>query len=354
MCTPDMGSTERKVPAEPADAESTMKESPKAMITSGANCCEGGGGPAAASAMDIQDQAISLIETLHHVCSASGNAGLTAREAVARINEQGLPGLCTEGGERLIVQVAKAFRNCAVFIQREERGRYFVKDASRYIMHRNFPIKEDSNYGVSDKAVNSSIGMMEAARQLQNLQKSHSKLQSSSSGMLVKPSRRFGSSAPDSSRRTQQNGETGHRNLGKRVRATVVSGRVSGFNKKASPAVVDQSQPQCNRDDGKGWRCSRPAEAGFALCNYHRDQIRRAEMRRKSAKAKIGKPNAVAAAGNFPARYMQQQGDNNNNKKPWTRPKAVKIPGDFPISDDESPDQKRRKFIKAKSLKSLL
>lgn len=347
MCTPDIGSTERKVPAEPADAESTMKESPKAMITSGANCCEGGG--PAASAMDIQDQTISLIETLHHVCSASGNAGLTAREAVARINEQGLPGLCTEGGERLIVQVAKAFRNCAVFIQREERGRYFVKDASRYIMHRNFPSKEDSNYGVSDKAVNSS--MIEAARQLQNLQKSQSKLQSSSSGMLVKPSRRFGSSAPDSSRRTQQNGETGHRNLGKRVRATVVSGRVSGFNKKASP-VVDQSQPQCNRDDGKGWRCSRPAEAGFALCNYHRDQIRRAEMRRKSAKAKIGKPNAVAAAGNFPARYMQQQGD--NNKKPWTRPKAVKIPGDFPISDDESPDQKRRKFIKAKSLKSLL
>lgn len=349
MSTPDVGPTERKVPAEPADAESTMTRSLKAMITSGTNCCEAGG--PAASAMDIQDQTIPLIETLHHVCSASGNAGLTAREAVARINEQRLPGLCTEGGERLIVQVAKAFRNCPVFIQREERGRYFVKDTSRYITDRHIPMKEDSNFGVSENAVNSSICMIEAARQLQNLQKSQSKLLSSSSGVLVKPSRR---SAPESSRRTQQNGETGQSNLGKRDRATVLRGRVSEFNKNASP-VVDQSQPQCNRDDGKGWRCSRPAEAGFALCNYHREQIRRAEMRRKSAKAKFGKPTAVAAAaaaGNLRARCMQQQVD--NHKKPGTRPKAVKIPGDFPISDDESPDQKRRKFIKAKSLKSLL
>lgn len=121
-------------------------------------------------AMKTMDQHNLLLQSLKRVCSTAVNTGLTAKEAVAKIRELSLPGL-NEGGERLIVQVAKAFRSSSAFIEREERGRYFVQDSSS--------LKEWENFNAEESSVNCEMAILrepteaekaeEAARQLQSL-----------------------------------------------------------------------------------------------------------------------------------------------------------------------------------------
>uniref|UniRef100_A0A7I4EDJ1 WRC domain-containing protein n=2 Tax=Physcomitrium patens TaxID=3218 RepID=A0A7I4EDJ1_PHYPA len=278
-------------------------------------------------AMKTMDQHNLLLQSLKRVCSTAVNTGLTAKEAVAKIRELSLPGL-NEGGERLIVQVAKAFRSSSAFIEREERGRYFVQDSSS--------LKEWENFNAEESSVNCEMAILrepteaekaeEAARQLQSLQRVQENIVD----------------REGVTNRKEKNGLEGkldHRIVTLRTK----SGARASSSQKASLSR-DQSGSRCNRDDGKGWRCFRPAEVGFSLCKYHRDQIRRAEIRRRKSRNKSKEQIPV--------------------KPLYPIPKDVKISSISEVdksvdanmieSDDELPDIKRRKFVKAKSLKSIL
>ena len=127
--------------------------------------------PSPVAVLEVLDQPALLLQSLRRVCAAAGT-GLTAKEAVAKIMEQGLPGL-NEGGETLIVQVAKSFRGSAAFV--EERGRYFMQEPS----FRDYGISvSDTGNSISkrQKAARASDEAseietaIEAAKQLQNLQ----------------------------------------------------------------------------------------------------------------------------------------------------------------------------------------
>jgi hypothetical protein len=265
--------------------------------------------------MEALDQAALLLQSLKRVCAAAGNAGLTAKEAVAKITEQGLPGL-NEGGERLIVQVAKAFRASSSFM--EERGRYFMQEP---------PSVKD--YGISSDTENSSSRRessaseietaIEAARQLQNLQRIPHDVELKGREEKAPAERRVGTSRSKSSAA------------------------------KASSSSREQSGPRCNRDDGKGWRCFRPAESGFSLCKYHRDQIRRAEIRRRRSKNKSKEQSPVKVSNPTP-----KEPPNLAAKHPDIRADIKTVDANAVESDDELPDQKRRRSVKAKSLKSIL
>lgn len=264
------------------------------------------------------DQATLLLESLKRVCAAAGSAGLTPKEAVAKIVDRGLPGL-NEGGERLIVQVAKSFRASSSFL--EERGRYFMQEAPSLEDHGiSSETRNSSNR--REKAIPSTSASeietaMEAARQLQNLQRSPDGVADVKGGEeKAMAQRRVGAS------------------------------RISKSGAKASSTAREiLSGPWCNRDDGKGWRCFRPAESGFSLCKYHRDQIRRAEVRRKKLKNKSKEASPVKVSNPTPKEVPHSVPETDIVKT---------LDAAMVESDDELPDHKRRRSVKAKSLKSIL
>jgi hypothetical protein len=300
----------------PRSNSASARASAESVVTSDTSVAKGAATDCSPSeAMEALDQAALLLQSLKRVCAAAGNAGLTAKEAVAKITEQGLPGL-NEGGERLIVQVAKAFRASSSFM--EERGRYFMQEP---------PSVKD--YGISSDTENSSSRRessaseietaIEAARQLQNLQRIPHDVELKGREEKAPAERRVGTSRSKSSAA------------------------------KASSSSREQSGPRCNRDDGKGWRCFRPAESGFSLCKYHRDQIRRAEIRRRRSKNKSKEQSPVKVSNPTP-----KEPPNLAAKHPDIRADIKTVDANAVESDDELPDQKRRRSVKAKSLKSIL
>jgi len=286
------------------------------------------------------DQPTLLFQSLKRVCCAAVSTGLTAKEAVAKIQEQRLPGLI-DGGERLIVQVAKAFRSSSAFVEREERGRYFMQESSDLDAWENFQPADSKREEapVEPRSAETEFEtIIEAAKQLQKLQEP----------IQVEPKVGL----------TSKSG-TDHWALALRSKSTSSSrGKVEppSTSQKASPSPRDQSGPRCNRDDGKGWRCVRMAEAGFSLCKYHRDQIRRAEIRRRKARNKSKKPQQSPAS---PSGSPVQPAGKPSNPTSRETAKAVSAPGKTIDAktigfDNELHDPKRRRFVKAKSLRSLL
>lgn len=295
-------------------------------------------------AMNTIDQPTLLFQSLKRVCVAAVSTGLTAKEAVAKIQEQRLPGLI-DGGERLIVQVAKAFRSSSAFVEREERGRYFMQESSDLEAWESFQTtdsskREEATVEPPPKSAETEFEtIIEAAKQLQKLQEP----------IHVEP------------KVTTKSG-TDHWAQALRSKSTSSRGKVEpptpSTSQKASPSSRDQPGPRCNRDDGKGWRCVRMAEAGFSLCKYHRDQIRRAEIRRRKARNKSKKLQQQSPAS--PSGSPVQPAGKPSNPTSKEVAKAVRIAPEKTTdakamgSDNELHDHKRRRFVKAKSLRSLL
>ncbi|KAG0554330.1 hypothetical protein KC19_12G082900 [Ceratodon purpureus] len=304
----------------PKSNSSSAPASAESVLTSDTSVAKGTTDCSPFVAMKALDQPMLLLQSLKCVCTAAGDAGLTAKEAVARITDQGLPGL-NEGGERLIVQVAKSFRGSSFFV--EERGRYFIQESLSLKEKDYGMISSDTGYSSSRRDSGSASEIetaIEAARQLQNLQ------------MIPE------SAGDDVGFNGREEKSVADRRVG--------TSRSKKGAKLASSSSREQSGPRCNRDDGKGWRCFRPAESGFSLCKYHRDQIRRAEIRRRRSKNKSKDESPVNVSNPTPKEAANAVIPDKD---------IVKIvDADLVESDDELPDQKRRRGVKAKSLKSIM
>ncbi|XP_024382174.1 uncharacterized protein [Physcomitrium patens] len=291
------------------------------------------------STIEMEDKADLLLQSLRNFCSKSGITGVSACDAVAQMIEQGLPG-SNDGDESLTVNVAKLFRDSSKFIEHEGRGRYFFPD---------FPAREENESLITGgsefyggEAVSSS-DMIEAARQLQNLQQSYSNLLGS--GFLeLSESPSF----HDGDHKTVKNtieGLVGQSNVGRDHKHVTAINQRASSNVSRSQKVIraDQVEYQCKRDDGKGWRCSRPAEFGITMCKYHREQIWKSQSRRKRAKfdAELTVPAEISSFT-----YVANA---------RAVPNAVTTAKDHcTFLDEELPYDERRQFVKAKSLKSLL
>lgn len=283
------------------------------------------------------DEPNLLLQSLKKVCSAAEITGLTAKEAVAKILEQGLPGLI-EGGERLIVQVAKLFRSSSVFVEREERGRYFVQMSFQELMGwSNFQTGDANIKGekvVPDGAGTESEEAIDAATQLAKLQS-------------VKPE-----PIDETVGFTNRVVKSG---TGRWVLALRASKR--GEEKSSSTKTSPRRDPetgvlQCNREDGRGWRCLRLAESGFSSCKYHRELTRRAESRRRKIRAKLMKRQSPESASVQPEKPSNPTFED-DVKAVNVRDEDKTVSPNSYESHNNLPDQKRRRFVKAKSLKSL-
>uniref|UniRef100_A0A7I4C119 WRC domain-containing protein n=1 Tax=Physcomitrium patens TaxID=3218 RepID=A0A7I4C119_PHYPA len=222
------------------------------------------------------------------------------------------------------------------------RGRYCLAEYTSLVSGESMTLFTGDSEISRENTVSSS-DVVDAARQLQNLQKIHSTLLGSGVDVL--------NESPCSHGSNRQANLSIVDGFVRHPKAGTVRKDVTATNHKASSthsrsqtlAKLDPNEPQCRRDDGKGWRCSRSADAGFAMCKYHREQIYRAQNRRKKSKRDV---EPTALAGCSPPRYVAN---------------ARAVPDDItagstndPFLDDELPFDERRQFVKAKSLKSLL
>lgn len=331
---PGVKSARRNLTSSPASGES--------VVTSVASLAKGPTDCKPSIAEKTIDQPNLLLESLKKVCSAAENTGLTAKEAVAKILEQGLPGLI-EGGERLIVQVAKLFRSSPAFAEREERGRYYVQETFQELMGWGDFQTVDADIrreeAVPSSAATETKNAIAAATQLAKLQ-----------SIKVEPvCERVGF--------TESVGRSG---TGRWVLALRSKSRgKESTSQKTSPLRDPETEFQCNRDDGKGWRCVRLAESGYSLCKYHREQIRKAEVRRRKSRTKSKKRRTPPMPLSPVSAPVQPEIKPSNpifegDVKVATVPEAGKtVDANSIESDNELPDHKSRRFVKAKSLKFL-
>lgn len=296
----------------------------KRSVTTGTLC-------SSTPAIKIQDQPDLSEQSLYYIYSRAGKTGLSARDAVVQILEQGLPGFI-EGGERLIVQVAKTLRNSSLFLECEERGRFVIQDSPRREENKSLDTGESK---INREETVSSTDMIEAARQLQIMQKSHSNSLCSDVVELSETSSFHGGN--HNAVQNVNQSFVGQSKLGTSYTDVTAMNQKSSSSTSRSHTVTqtDHIDSQCKREDGKGWRCSQPAEGGYTMCGYHREQICRAQSRRKRPKSSVE-----------PSRYVVN-----------TRavPNAIITSNDYsPFLDDELAYDERRQFVKAKSLKSLM
>lgn len=257
---------------------------------------------------------------------------ISVRDAVFQMIEQGLPGL-SGVGERSVEEVAQSFRNSSKFVECKERGTYRLQDLP-VGNEIKLLMKGDSEFHHEETV--SSSDMLVAAKQLQHLHKSCS----NSLGFGVIESTET-SSVRDSKRKVVQNNPyvrqskvaTVHKDISVRTHNSISSTSRSRNFKR-----MDQIVTLCRRDDGKGWRCARPAQVGFAMCTYHRDLINQGKERRMRARLEAGPNPQSRYVAN--ARVMKNA---TNAKTSWS-----------PFSDDELSCDEHRQFVKAKTITSLL
>lgn len=276
----------------------------KPAVTTGAIC-------------STSDQPDLLEQSLLPICSREANAGLNGHDAVSPILKQVFPGLI-EGDDRLAVSQPSPAG--------EENKSLIIVDSE-----------------ISRGETVSSSDMIEAAIQLQKMQKSYSN--SLCSGVVEL------SETPSIHCGNQEAAQNQTKGILRRSEVGPNYTDVTAMNHKASSsasksqnvAQADQSESQCKRDDGKGWRCSRPAEGGYTMCKYHREQICRAQSRRKRSKFET---EPIVAEKTSPSRYLLNA---------RFVPSPIFTASDcLPFTDDELAYDERRPFVKAKSLKSLL
>ncbi|OAE34294.1 hypothetical protein AXG93_1757s1130 [Marchantia polymorpha subsp. ruderalis] len=163
-----------------------------------------------------------------------GNVGLSAREALSKIQERGLPGLI-EGEGVPSVQVAKIMRSNPCFVP--VRG-------GKYLFSR-FPERVDSER--NERAPN-------ACPKDESHKTRGAKSQSESGNG------RISSSSKD-------------------VPPTITEKEVTGIS---GPSQIDVVGTRCTRVDGRSWQCRRTSMPGFSLCEHHHLQLSSQSRRQRN------------------------------------------------------------------------
>lgn len=219
----------------------------------------------------------ALIFSIYQVFMQAGKTGLTAREAVSRILEQGLPGL-HEGGVVPRVEVLKIISNSPYFMMLEE---------SKYILCSALVGDDNSAYREPD---------------VQNDQ--HSEHDNGNECFeSVKREKQCGVSqywAACAAIRRARTGKTRRKPLlGSRIfnpfPTQEIGEAIAGFSQKKCLKSVKQEVTglgnPCNRSDGKGWHCPLRAKVGYLLCDHHLDRLR-VKSHSKSKMLSLNKPSS--------------------------------------------------------------
>lgn len=202
-----------------------------------------------------------LVYSVYQVFMQAGKAGLTAREAVSRILDQGLPGL-HEGGVVPRVEVLKIVSNSPYFMPLEE---------SKYILCSALVGDEDHSVG-----------------RKQNVQGGKQKDDENGNKCLdnVKSAKQHGISqywAACAAIRRARTGKTRRKpSLGSYFLNPAINQEtgegIGGLPHKKRLKSMKQDVTglgnPCNRSDGKGWHCPLRAKVGYLLCDHHLDRLR--------------------------------------------------------------------------------
>lgn len=198
------------------------------------------------------------------MCLRAGRAGLTPREVISEIRDQGLAGL--EGGAAQSVKhIANLLRNSPYYMELGE-GKFAlcssVIDVEQDIVDQESPIERDSLPSSKSKETEFST-----EDELQN--------STGSEDNVPKTGRKrkravIGASQPE-------------------TEVKVRPGRI-GRPKKLKYIKQENAETlgnQCNRNDGKGWVCPLLAKPGYQLCDHHLDKLRcKPGSRSKTKKSK--------------------------------------------------------------------
>ncbi|XP_073392003.1 uncharacterized protein [Physcomitrium patens] len=266
-----------------------------------------------------------LMRSLLMVFERTGNSGLTAREAVAKLVEYNLPGLQEGIHERSSVQVVKVLRT-QDFIHLED-GKYYIYNTTHSVPHAVVAetSSESSQQPREDMSGNSPSFDSGRRKRVAGSVQTRLKTAVGSKGTKDKSSNChiLGIDLP----------------LAEKVE----------FKKRRRRPPSSQHElaigpRQCKRYDGRGWQCTRETEEGFSFCEHHQALMNKRTLRLNLAKTK--KTGAADVDVNLNPELHSKvaiEGSSENYNQ---------VPTDK--ADIENPEHnQRRRGIKARSLKSI-
>lgn len=84
--------------------------------------------------------------------------------------------------------------------------------------------------------------------------------------------------------------------------------------KKKSKVDVLPDAERCTRNDGKGWRCSKPRAEEGTMCEYHMQYLR-AKVKKASAVKSKGISRVTSPSGDRKDRRARTRKDRENNRE---------------------------------------
>eukprot|EP00250_Pteridium_aquilinum_P003591 c13899_g1_i1 orf=348-2726(+) len=202
-----------------------------------------------------------LVYSIYQVFMHAGKSGLTPREAVSRILEQGLPGL-HEGGVVPRVEVLKIVSNSPYFMPLEE---------SKYILCSALVGDEDPTVGGKQNTQNSEQNDNDVGNNCSDNVKSakqHGVSQYWAACAAIRRARTGKTRRKPSLGSYFLNTSTTHE---AHEEIAILSSKKR--LKSVKQDVTGLGNP-CNRSDGKGWHCPLRAKVGYLLCDHHLDRLR--------------------------------------------------------------------------------
>ncbi|KAJ7571437.1 hypothetical protein O6H91_01G163200 [Diphasiastrum complanatum] len=202
----------------------------------------------------------TLVFSVYQVFAQAGKAGLTAREAVSRILEGGLPGL-HEGGVIPRVEVGKILRTSPYFMELEE---------SKYVLCSAVVGAEDHSFSLEFNAVEEDN---ELAAEGNPEETKRYKQRGSSQLAALAAIRR---ARTGTTRRKAALDDFTSDSFTVQESMTDECKSVMPQKKRLKSVKQDSSRlgNRCNRSDGKGWHCPLYAQVGYLLCDHHLEKLR--------------------------------------------------------------------------------
>ncbi|KAJ0966628.1 hypothetical protein J5N97_023545 [Dioscorea zingiberensis] len=140
----------------------------------------------------------------------------------------------------------------------------------------------------------------------------------------------------------RRNNEKRKKNKNKKNKKDVVKMETDEISSIAS---LKQCKQSCNKSDGKGWRCKKPAQTPHTLCQYHLAQLRsyNAAYRAPTATGQR-KPNTGASANTGTGLYYYYSGFG-----PWRgkRRSGEKVAEDDDDDDDDNEEGERAEVVES-------
>jgi hypothetical protein len=203
-----------------------------------------------------------LSHSIYQVFMQAGKTGLTAREAVSKILEQGLPGL-HEGGVVPRVEVLKVVSNSPYFMPLEE-SKYIlcsalVEDGEQHPAS----IQEQRVYesGQKGKATQTDSLLNSKAAKRNGLSQYWAAIRRARTGKSSRKPSCIGRYIPDNQTEIPD-AQRCSNGLSQTKRLKFMKQDATGLGNR------------CNRTDGKGWHCPLRAKIGYLLCDHHLGRLR--------------------------------------------------------------------------------